>query len=163
MKMDSLIDHKIDELELAMQEYDPVDCPLTHTFTPNLYTRIIFMKKGTLITSRIHRTRHQFAILAGTVLVKIKDGEWERLSAPYNGITEAGTRRILYIEEDCVWMTMHYTDVQPMDDSEESLLEAVKKVEDIIIEPYENKLLGGIIKNNILIEHKIEGGVNCLS
>lgn len=148
--MDNSIDHKIDELELAMQEYDPVDCQLTHTFTENVYTRIIFMKAGTLITSRVHKTRHQFAILAGTVLVKIKDGEWQRLSAPYNGITEPGTRRILYIEEDCVWMTIHFTTVKPTDEREESILEAVKLVEDDIIEPYENKLLGGVLKNNVL-------------
>jgi hypothetical protein len=150
MKMESSIDDKIDELELAMQDYDPVDCPLTHTFTPKVYTRVIFMQKGSLITSRVHRTRHQFAILAGVVLVKVKEGEWKQLAAPCNGITEPGTRRILYILEDCVWMTIHFTDVVPKDDSEESILEAVKMVEGIIIEPYENKLLGGIVRNNII-------------
>jgi hypothetical protein len=148
--MENLIDDKIDELELAMQDYEPVDCPLTHTFTPKVYTRTIFMKAGSLITSRVHRTRHQFVIMAGVVMVKVKDGEWKQLAAPYNGITEPGTRRILYILEDCVWMTIHYTEIQPEDESEESVLEAVRQIEDLIIEPYENKLLGGVAVNNII-------------
>ena len=135
-----------------MQDYTPVDCHLSHVFTPSLYTRTIVMPAGTLITSLIHKTRHQFFILAGTALVKVNEGEWERLSAPYVGITEPGTRRVLYIEETCVWTTAHSIDIQPADDSQEALEEAVRLVEERIIEPHENKLLGGTIKNNILVK-----------
>lgn len=146
------IDDKIDELELAMQDYEPVDCPLTHVFTPSLYTRTIIMPADALIVSMIHRTRHQFIISAGVVKVKIKEGEWDTIRAPYVGITEPGTRRILYIEEPCVWTTCHATDIQPADESEESIEEAVRQIEAEILEPHENKLLGGFIKNNILLQ-----------
>jgi hypothetical protein len=148
--MENSIDDKIDELELAMQDYEPVNCPLTHTFTNGLYSRIIFMPKGALITSLKHKTEHQFAVLAGSALVKIKEGQWERISAPYNGITKPGTRRILYIEEDCVWGTWHRTDIQPENESHEAVLKAVQLIEDEIIEPHENALLGGTVKNNII-------------
>lgn len=141
---------KIDELELAMQDYTPVDCPLTHTFTPGLYTRTIVMEAGSLITSLIHRTRHQFIISAGVALVKVNEDEWIRLSAPYIGITEPGTRRILYIEEACVWTTCHATDIQPENESEEAIAAAVQKIEDLIIEPHINRLLNGVVKNNII-------------
>lgn len=135
-----------------MQDYDPVDCPLTHTFTPGLYSRTIFMPKGTLVTSLIHRTEHQFAVLAGCAMVKVKEDQWERICAPYIGVTKPGTRRILYIEEDCVWTTFHATDIQPADSSEDSIRQAVALIEENIIEPHENKFLGGIIKNNILTQ-----------
>jgi len=148
--MENSIDDKIDELELAMQDYEPVNCPLTHTFTPGLYTRTIFMPAGTLITSLIHKTEHQFIISAGVALVKIKEGEWKRLAAPHIGITKSGTRRILYIEADCLWTTCHATEIQPDDETEESILKAVSLIEERIIEVHENKLIGGVVKNNII-------------
>lgn len=144
------IDDKIDELELAMQDYTPVNCPLTHVFTKGLYSRTIFMPRGTLVTSLVHNSEHQFVVSMGIALVKIKEGEWERIEAPYFGKTFPGTRRILYIESDCLWTTFHPIDICPKDDSEEAVAEAVRLIEERIIEPHENKLLGGIIKNNII-------------
>lgn len=70
--------------------------------------------------------------------MKINDGEWERLEAPHTGITEPGTRRVLYIEEDCIWTTSHVTDIYPESGSEEDIQKAVDKIEEIIIEKREN-------------------------
>jgi hypothetical protein len=148
--MKEVFDDETDELEAAMQDCAPVNCPLTHTFTPGMYSRTIFMPAGTLITSLVHRTEHQFIISAGIALVKIRAGEWERLAAPHIGITKPKTRRILYIEQDCLWTTFHRVDISPKDDSEESISEAVRLIENEIIEPHENKLLGGVIKNNVI-------------
>lgn len=143
-------DDKIDQLEKVMADYPTVNCQLNHRFTPGLYTREIFMPAGALITSLIHKTTHPFFILKGRVSVfSDNDGE-QILEAPYIGITTPGTRRVLYIHEDCVWATAHPTDVVPDDSSEESVLAAVAKVEADIIEPHENNLLGGIIKNNVV-------------
>lgn len=146
------IDDKIDELELAMQDYEPVDCPLTHTFSPGLYLRTIVMPAGTLITSMIHRTEHQFVVSAGVAMVRVNDEEWQRIEAPYVGKTYPRTRRVLYIEQTCVWTTVHATEVQPMDQSKEAIEQAVIKIEEIILEPHVNNLLGGMIKNNIIQE-----------
>lgn len=153
--MDSIrtdINHKIDELEAAMMEYPLVDCPLSHCFTPRLYTRTIFMPAGSLITSLIHKTEHQFIVSQGTAFVKVNEHEWEEISAPYVGITKPGTRRVLYIESDCVWTTVHPTEIKPKDNSEISVNEAVDLICAEIIEPHENTLLGGIVKNNIVTQ-----------
>jgi hypothetical protein len=118
--MESIVrnnDNRINELELAMvQENKPVDCPLNHRFTPGLYSREIFMPAGTLLTSKTHLTEHQFVIAMGVVMVCIDGGEWIRYVAPFVGITKAGTRRILYIEQDCLWITFH-----PNADDEENI------------------------------------------
>lgn len=152
---DSFTHQRMDELEVAMLTNLPlVECPLKHTFVPGMYIREIFMPKGSLITSLIHKTEHPFFILKGSAKVKITQDEWQELSAPYSGITYPGTRRILYIEEDCIWVTVHRTEVEPVDDSREAILAAVDLITDELIEKHENKLLGGVIRNNVLMDLK---------
>jgi hypothetical protein len=98
-----------------------------HTFTPGLYSRRIFMPAGSMVNSKIHRTRHQFTVLQGAALVRDNDGEWILIQAPHHGITEPGTRRSLFILMDMVWITFH-----PTLEGEET----VEQVEARIIEPH---------------------------
>lgn len=108
-------DHaRLDELEnFILDELVPVHMPVRHTFTPFLYSREIFMagprdgRSGTLLTSRLHETTHQYVVLEGVALVLIPGSAPVRLTAGHVGVTEAGTRRGLYIEEDCRWITFH--------------------------------------------------------
>lgn len=144
------VSQQIDELEAKMVEYEPVECPLIHRFVPGMYIREIFMPAGSLITSQIHKTEHPFIVSAGSAYVKINDDEWELIEAPYTGITKPGTRRILYIEEDCVWTTIHAVDIKPEGDSYEAVEKAVELINEQIIEQHINPLLGGTIKNNVL-------------
>jgi hypothetical protein len=83
-------------------------CPLKHTFVDGAYVREIFMPKGTLIVSKIHKITHPYFILKGEVSVLTEDGV-ERIKAPFSGVTKAGTKRVLYIHEDCTWITVHVT------------------------------------------------------
>ena len=99
--MEELVESKtmndrIDELEATMLEnFEPINCPLVHRFTEGLYVREIFMPAGSLITSKIHNTQHQYFILQGKVSVWIDEGEEIFLEAPYIGVTEPGTRRVV--------------------------------------------------------------------
>lgn len=143
----------IDKLEAAMlSNGNLVDCPLMHRFTPGLYTREIFMPAGCVVTSMVHRTKHQFILLEGVVSVfSDNDGE-QLLEAPYVGITLPNTRRVLYIHEDARWITVHSVDVVPVNETLESYKDAIKKIEAIIIEPYINKNIGYELKNNLLVK-----------
>jgi hypothetical protein len=137
----SAIDARLDELEIELsQQENQIEPMLIHYFTPGLYTREIYMVAGSLIISKIHKTEHPFVISAGKAYVKKNDGDWELLEAPYTGITYPGTRRVLYIEEDCVWTTFHPTDITPTDFSEVSIQQAVAVIEDVIIEKNERIL-----------------------
>lgn len=130
----------INELEAAMFEnFEPINFPLVHRFTEGLYVREIFMPAGSLLTSKIHKTQHQYFILKGSVSVWIDEGEEIFLEAPYIGVTEPGTRRVLYIWEDCVWATSH-----PNPDNE-----TVEQIEERILEKYENPLLTEEIKEKL--------------
>lgn len=93
------------DAELGRLPQQPL--PLNHLFTPGLYTREIFMPKGTLLTSRVHLFEHPFVVSAGVVSVWTDDTGWVTLRAPYTGITKPGTRRVLFIHEDCIWSTFH--------------------------------------------------------
>lgn len=149
------INIKIDEIEAVMVDnLDPIDCPVIHSFSPGFYIRQIFMPAGTLITSLIHKTKHTYQITKGIVKVKINEGEWEILEAGHAGVTEPGTRRILFIESDCVWTTFHpiLEDEQPVSLTEEEIEKAVDIIGDRIIEKRGNTLLGYMIKNNKTVE-----------
>ena len=82
--------------------------PLKHTFADGMYIREIFMPKGMLLTSKIHKKLHPYFVLQGDVSVMTDDGII-RIKAPYWGMTTPGTKRILYIHEDTVWVTVHAT------------------------------------------------------
>jgi hypothetical protein len=132
------IKDRLDQLEMELLQSDnQIDPMLIHYFTPGLYAREIYMEKGTLIVSKIHRTRHPFVLSKGSVYVKINEGQWELLEAPYTGITQPGTRRVLYIEEDCIWTTFHPTDIYPEDGTKEAEQRAVAAIDDVIIEKNE--------------------------
>lgn len=148
------INERLDELEVKMRNSpDQVDPPLIHYFTPGLYIREIYMAAGTLILSKIHLTEHPFVISKGSVQVKIKDGDWELLEAPYTGFTYPGTRRVLSIVEDCIWTTFHPTDIHPVDGSEEAIAAAVAAIEDKIIEKNErvSELMGRVVNQKSII------------
>jgi hypothetical protein len=125
-------DDKIDELEATLLDnFDPIHCPVKHRFTNGMYVREIFMPAGTLITSKIHKTQHQYFVLQGKVSVWIDEGEEIFIEAPFIGTTEQGTRRVLYIWEDCIWATSH-----PNPDNE-----TVEEIEERIIEKHDNYLI----------------------
>lgn len=116
-------DEQINQLERALvQAFPPVDCQVRHSFTPGLYSRSIYMPKGTVITSKIHRCEHPYVVTQGSAMVRV-NGEWTAIIAPYHGITKAGTRRVLVITEDCVWTTYHVTQKTSVESVEAEIIE----------------------------------------
>ena len=81
-------------------------CPVEHTFTEGLYTRKIFIPKGMVLTSKIHKICHPYFILEGDVDVITEEGT-VNIKAPYFGITPAGTKRAIRVNSDCTWVTVH--------------------------------------------------------
>lgn len=137
---DSPAQARLDQVELAiLRRTVPVELPVEHRFTPGLYLRTIFMPAGTLLTSKIHRTAHPFVVHRGRALVFIEGVGVEEIAAPYLGVTLPGTRRLLYIVEDCEWTTFH-----PITEDEH---ERVDAIEDRIIERRE--LPGGVTANEL--------------
>lgn len=129
------VQDKIDLFESILLNEEQVNCPLQHFFTPGLYTRQIFIPKGTYLTSKVHKTAHPYIISVGEISVFIEDEGEVLLKAPHMGITLPGTRRVLFAHTDVVWTTFHATDK-----------ETVEEVEKDIIFDYQNKLLPNKVK-----------------
>ena len=88
---------------------------VTHNFADGQYIRKIVMPKGLLVTTKIHAKNHPFFIMKGEASIYSNNGV-ERIKAPFHGITEAGTKRVLYIHEECTFITVHRTDCLSIDD-----------------------------------------------
>lgn len=118
-------DEVMDILQSKMAEMPQADCPVTHKFTENQYIREIFMPAGSWIISKIHKTEHPYFIMQGAAIVFTEEDGEVLLKAPFCGITKPGTRRMLYITEDCVWATVHPTvkSDETLEEIEERIIE----------------------------------------
>ncbi len=130
----------IDAMEVMMLEnFDVVSFPLNHRFTDGLYTREISVPKGILLTSKVLKSQHQFFLLKGALSMWNDGGEEIYMEAPYIGITEANTRRVVYVWEDCVFATTH-----PNPENKDLV-----EIEEEIIDSYENPLLTEEMKKRL--------------
>lgn len=127
---------KLDRLEAALldcPEIVPVHLPVTHRFTPGLYSREVFMPgpreglTGAILTSKEHATEHHYVVLSGVAEVAVPGEEPVLLTAGHVGITKPGTRRALRILEDCRWITFH-----PLSPEEEERRAAGASVEEML-------------------------------
>lgn len=107
--------------------------PLTHRFTPGLYTREILNPAGSLIVTKIHKTEHQFILIEGTLSIWTFEEGWRTVTGPHIGATQPGTRRIIYAHTDARLMTMHPT--SPMGLGDDTLDHTfLERIEEAIIE-----------------------------
>ena len=114
---------KVAVVVTELKKYEQTDCPVKHYFAPNVYIREIFMPAGTIVIGKIHRTEHFNIIEKGRCAIRHDDGTVEILQAPLTFVSKAGVQKVLYIEEDTVWKTVHCTTETDVDKLEELLIE----------------------------------------
>ena len=95
--------------------------PLKHTFSDKQYIREIQFPKGELIVTKIHKVQHPFFLLKGEISFLTEEGE-TRISAPYYGITNDGTKRVIYVHEDTIFVTVHPTSAKDLEEIEEEII-----------------------------------------
>jgi hypothetical protein len=128
---------KMDRIEERIGNSPQIECPLEHFFTPEIYTRKIFMPKDSVVVSLKHKTTHPFFILKGKVAVlrEKENGEFEIEGiheSGHMGITRPGTKRLLWNIEDTIWVTCH-SNPDNLEDPNEMVLK--------LSEPNENPLI----------------------
>lgn len=104
----------------AETDFEQVELPLKHHFSPGVYAREIFIPKGTLVTGRIHKYQQINIMSQGDVSVLTEDGI-VRAQAPFTVVSPPGTKRIVYAHEDTVWTTIIGTDETDIDKLEDHL------------------------------------------
>tara|TARA_R110000782_G_scaffold1670_3_gene6386 strand:- start:1722 stop:2201 length:480 start_codon:yes stop_codon:yes gene_type:complete len=79
--------------------------PLKHTFAEGLLTREMFSKKGNILIGKIHKYKHTWFLMKGKILMGSPTGNKE-ITAPAWGTSPAGTKRIAYVLEDCIFINV---------------------------------------------------------
>jgi hypothetical protein len=92
--------------------------PVNHHLKDGLYTREIFMPKGVLVVSFIHKQNHPSFFLKGEMSVLLDTGEVKKIKAPMKVMTEIGTQRVAYIHEDTTWVCVYKTDAKTLKEAE---------------------------------------------
>lgn len=80
--------------------------PLKHSFSNGIYNREILVKKGGFVIGKIHKHDHTWFLLQGEIMVGGPEGE-EYFTAPYYAVAKAGTKRVVYALEDCIFVNVH--------------------------------------------------------
>jgi hypothetical protein len=95
--------------------------PLKHTFCDGIYIREIIIKKGILAIGKIHKHDHAFFLLKGSLMLFTETGV-EEIVAPFYGKSKAGTKRVVYANQDCIFVNVH-----PNSDNVKNIDELEKK------------------------------------
>lgn len=96
-------------------------CPLTHTFINGVYAREILMFEGQTVVGRIHRHAHLNFIMRGKVRVLTEHEGAKEYTAPCMFVSQAGTKRLVHVLEDCLWVTVHPTSKTTPEEAVEEL------------------------------------------
>ena len=92
--------------------------PLKQHIEGGLYTREIFMPKGSFVVSMIHKQDHPSFLLKGKLSYINDQGQVEHIQGPTKIFTKQGTQRVLYIHEDCEWCCVYKTDALTFEEAE---------------------------------------------
>jgi hypothetical protein len=132
-KIFSLQDKMTESIKNGEIEDVEGDCTLINYFTPkseeygcHMYAREFTMPKNACIVGKIHRHAHLNFITRGEIVV-VTDGGLNRYKAPVTFVSEPGTKRAVFVVEECTWTTVHLTSVA----GEENL----DTIEDEVIAP----------------------------
>lgn len=96
-----------------------------HFFQPDLdiYARRVIVPAGTMVVTKIHLSRHSFLVKRGHCLVLDESTMTEtEVRAPYVGITQPGTRRLVLVLEEVEWITFHLTDKTDLEEIEKEII-----------------------------------------
>lgn len=101
---------KVHLIEDEMHKLPQVECPVRHYFSQGVYAREITIPAGTLLTGKIHKFCQLNILSSGDMTVVTDEGPI-RVQAPFTIVSPPGTKRIAYAHTECVWTTIHGTDL----------------------------------------------------
>jgi hypothetical protein len=101
--------------------------PLNHTFCHGIYVREMFVKEGSCLIGKIHKHDHVWFLMKGSLLIATQDGT-KKVEAPFYNMSKAGTKRVGYALEDCLFIN-----ICPNPDNKTNIEELEK---DIVVDNY---------------------------
>jgi len=92
-----------------------------HRFAKGMYIRECHVPAGMIFISELHKYDHPYFMLKGSNYIISESGS-VFLKAPCNGITKAGTKRIIYVPEDTIFITCHATESVDVEEIESEII-----------------------------------------
>tara|TARA_R110000823_G_scaffold307564_1_gene430735 strand:- start:1515 stop:1976 length:462 start_codon:yes stop_codon:yes gene_type:complete len=80
--------------------------PLKHTFADGIYIRQMEMKKDSVVVGAIHNHLHVWFLLTGYITVTTEDSTEDYISPCYV-VSTPGVKRVIYANEDSVFVNIH--------------------------------------------------------
>ena len=80
--------------------------PLKHSFADGVYIRQMDMPQDHLIIGAVHKDLHVWFLLKGNLTIATKDSV-EDFEAPCYVVANPGTQRLIYANEDSIFVNIH--------------------------------------------------------
>tara|TARA_R100000654_G_scaffold3503_3_gene11624 strand:+ start:4024 stop:4482 length:459 start_codon:yes stop_codon:yes gene_type:complete len=80
--------------------------PLKHSFADSIYVRQMSMKKDSAVIGAIHNHLHVWFLLTGNITVATENST-EDYIAPCYVIATPGVKRVIYANEDSIFVNIH--------------------------------------------------------
>lgn len=104
----------------GMDEYN--EGKINHYFGTGVYGRELFIPKGSVIVSKIHRGRTFNVIAVGKISVISPDRGYNTYEGPFCFVSEPYTKRVVIAHEDTLWITSHGTDKVDLNEVEDEII-----------------------------------------
>jgi quercetin dioxygenase-like cupin family protein len=115
---------QVDEFQAQAMMLPPVDNLQTeHHLHGGVYSRKVFIPKGTVVIGAVHKTTHIFICISGEI--KVWSTEAPVCVMTSGDITESlpGVKRVVFTLQDTVIMTVHRVEALTMDEIEDEIVE----------------------------------------
>lgn len=123
--------HAIDSA-LEQGELAPVETPIRHFHTDELYGRYITIPANSIFTTYVHKADHISIALQGHITIVDQDGGMVEVRGPDAFVTKAGTQRVVYVHETVTFMTVHACKEQDDEKVKDALTcETMKEYEEL--------------------------------
>lgn len=110
------------KLQDFLLQQENVNLAVSHHFSDGLYARELTIPAGVILVGAKHKTRHLYTVVQGKCKVSSQYEDLD-IEAPFMGETIPGTKRVIYAETDCVWVTYHPTHLTDVNEIEQAILE----------------------------------------
>ena len=105
LELQNVLIENADEVNIVTHQ-DSKLFPLKHTFADGIYVRQMSMDIGTVVVGAIHKHLHVWFLLSGHISVVTEDGA-EDYIAPCYVVAKPGTKRVIYANEDSIFVNIH--------------------------------------------------------
>lgn len=103
-----------------MDEYN--EGRIKHHFANGIYGREIFIPKGSILVSKIHKSHTLNTLSQGIIAIICPVRGYTVYEAPFSFVSEPLTKRVGIAIEDCVWITSHKTDKTDLKEIEDEII-----------------------------------------